>query len=141
MERGDLATSTRPSYAVVLEGVLADVTPITRTRRFRSEETTGYNLHWLDIPLRRLATVKRRYPQLQIDLLTFISEDVADDAAQFLDGAAIPYDSLSYWRFEQWVSVLPYQEEGSLTAVYDSDPDRLDQYGQLGRAVIKGQDW
>ena len=59
MERGDLAVSTRPSYLVVLEGVLADITPITRKRRLRAEETTGYNLHWLDIPLRRLATVKR----------------------------------------------------------------------------------
>ena len=141
MERGDLAVSTRPSYLVVLEGVLADITPITRKRRLRAEETTGYNLHWLDIPLRRLATVKRRFPQLQIDLVTFISQDVADDAAQFLDGAGIGYDSLSYWRFETLISVLPYQDEGGLTAIYDSDSDRLDLYGQLGRQVVKGEDW
>jgi hypothetical protein len=141
MERGDLAVSVRPSYAIVLEGVLADITPITRSRRFRGEEVTGYNLHWLDIPLRRLATVKRRFPQLQVDLITFISQDVADDAAQFLEGASIPYDSLSYWRLEAWLSVLPYQDEGGLTAIYDSDTDRLDNYGQLGRAVTKGSDW
>ena len=141
MEQGDLATSVRPSYAIVLEGVLAEVTPITRTRRFRGDETTGYNLHWLDIPLRRLATLKRRFSQITVDLVTFISQDVADDAAQFLDGANIPYDSLSYWRLEAWLAVLPYQDEGGLQAIYDSDLDRLDQYGQLGRAVIKGQDW
>lgn len=141
MERGDLAGSVRPSYAVVLEGVLAEVTPITHQRRFRGEQVTGYNIHWLDIPLRRLATLKRRFDQISVDLITFISQDVADDAAQFLDGATIPYDSLTYWRLDTWLSVIPFQDESGLQAIYDSDSDRLDQYGQLGRAVLKGQDW
>lgn len=141
MERGDLAVSIRPSYAIVLEGVLAEITPITRKRRLRSEEVTGHNLHWLDLPLRRLATVKHRYPQLTVDLITFISEDVADDAAMFLEGARIPFDSMMYMRLETLVSLLLFRTDDGLQAIYDSDPDRLDQYGQLGRAVIKGQDW
>jgi hypothetical protein len=141
MEQGDLAVSARPSYAIVLEGVLAEITPITRTRRFRGEEVTGYNIHWLDLPLRRLATLKRRFPQISVDLITFVSQDVADDAAQFLEGASIPFDSLSYWKLQTWLSILPYQDEGGLQAIYDSDTDRLDQYGQLGRQVVKGQDW
>ena len=141
MEQGDLAVSIRPSYTIVLEGVLAEVIPITRNRRFRGEQTTGYNLHWLDIPLRRLATLKRRFPQIIVDLVTYIDQDVADDAAQFLNGANIPYDSISYMRLPTLIAILPFQDEAGLQAVYDSDPDRLDQYGQLGRAVIKGEDW
>lgn len=141
MERGDLATSTRPSYAIVLEGVLAEVTPIIRTRRLRSEQVTGYNIHWLDLPLRRLATLKRRFPQIQIDVVTFISQDLVDDAAVFLETARVPYDSLSYWSFNAWLAIIAFQAEDGLQAVYDSDTDRLDQYGQLGRAVIKGEDW
>lgn len=141
MEQGDLTVSVRPSYAVVLEGVLAEITPITRHRRFRGEETTGYNIHWLDLPLRRLATLKRRFPQIQVDIVTFVNSDVADDAAQFLEGARVPYDSLSYIRFDTWLALIPFQNEDGLQAIYDSDPDRLDQYGQLGRSVVKGSDW
>lgn len=142
MQHGDLAVSSRPSYVVVLEGVLAEVTPITRPRRLRGDQIVGYNLHWLDIPLRRMATLKRRFPEFSVDIITFLNEDVAEDAAAFLTGARIPFDSMaSTSRFDTWVSLLPFRVDEGLQAVYDSDPERLERYGQLGRAVVKGGDW
>jgi hypothetical protein len=141
MERGDLAVSVRQHYVVVLEGVLAMVTDITDERpRWRGgNRVTGHNLHWLDIPMRRLATMRRQYPDVGAEVVTFIDAQVADEAAIFLDAASVPVDSLSYEPFDRWVSLLPYQE--GLQAVFDSNPLRLDRYGQIGRQVTMGKDF
>ena len=107
MEHGDLALTVRPRYVLVLEGVLADVTPITQSRRLRRDRRTGYNIHWYDLPLRRLATMKRQFPDVGAEIVTFISEEVIDIASDFLDVTSIPYDSLSYADFHSWISHAP----------------------------------
>ena len=90
MERGDLALSTRPYYVVVLEGVLCQITALTHERRFRAPKTVGFNLVWMDLPMRRLATKKRQFPEVGAEIVTFISEETADFAADFLDGWCHP---------------------------------------------------
>jgi hypothetical protein len=141
MERGDLAVSVRPHYVVVLEGVLVILQPITVERRFhRGEKVVGWNLNWLDIPLRRLATLKRRYPDFGVDIITFTDDDTAGFASDFLNQTGIPYDSLAFApRFDQWTQTLPFRD--GLAGIYDSDSERLERYGQYGRAVILGEDW
>ena len=141
MERGDLAVSVRPHYVVVLEGVLAQVSEVTTPRRFKFQtpKVTGYNINWLDLPLRRLATLQRQYPDVGADIVTFVSQEVADQAADFLEAANIPHSSLSYHPFDTWVSLLMFDQ--SLQSVFDSDEDRLDRYGQLGKAVRMGMDF
>lgn len=140
MEHGDLAVSVRPSYVFVLEGVLATVTPIiSETRWRRRPQVTGYNIGYHDLALRRIWTMKQRYPDVGIDIITFLNETVAEDAAQYLNDLRIPYDSIGSASLDRWVRALPYRE-GTL-AVYDSDPNRLDRYGQLGRSVIRGEDF
>ena len=139
MERGDLAVSVRQHYIVVLEGVLARVTDITESRRFRGDIVTGHNLHWLDLPMRRLATMRRQFPDVGAEVVTFTDEQVADDAAMFLDAASVPVDNVSYEPFDRWVSLLPFKE--GLQAVFDSHTDRLDRYGQVGRQVVMGEDF
>lgn len=136
MERGDLAISVRPRVVVVLEGVLATFTPITR-KRFRREHTTGFNISWHPTPLKRIATMKRMFPDVAIDVVTFV-DGIVDDAAEFFNNAEIPVDSIEYHRFDKWVAVLPYQAE--IQVIHDSDDTRLDQYGQLGRATLLGGD-
>ena len=140
MERGDLALSTRPHYIVVLEGVLCQINPITVERRLRRPKVVGSNLTWLDLPMRRLATMRRRFPDTGCEIVTFHSEDIAEFASDYLDQAGINLcDSLSYHPLDIWVSLLPFQD--GVQAVYDSDSDRLDKYGQLGRAVVRGEDF
>jgi phage baseplate assembly protein gpV len=139
MERGDLAVSVRPHYVVVLEGVLAIISEVTQQRRLRSPRVTGFNIHWLDIPLRRLATNKRRFPDVGAEIVTFISEDVADQATMFLDTATIAYDSLQYQPFDTFCSLLHFRD--GVQAVYDTDDDRINRYGQLGHRVLRGEDW
>jgi hypothetical protein len=140
MEHGDLAVSVRPHYIVVLEGVLVTVEKVEDEKRHRwSHPHFTTHWHWLDTPLRRLATNKRRFPDFGAEIVTFISEEAADQAAAFLDAMPLPYDSLQYVSLDQFCSLLPYRE--GLQVVYDSDPQRLDRYGQLGREVIRGEDY
>jgi hypothetical protein len=140
MQHGDLAVSTRPHYVVVLEGVLCDIEDITVERRFRSPKVVGTNLVWLDLPMRRLATMRRRFPEVGVEIVTFTSEDIADFAAGYLDRAGIDLcDDLVYVSFDTWVTLLPWKD--GLQTIYDSDPGRLDRYGQLGRAVTRGEDF
>lgn len=142
MEQGDLAVSVRQHYVIVLEGVLAMITDITEKRpmwRGGGDRVTGHNIHWFDIPMRRLATMRRQFPDVGAEVVTFVDEQVADDAALFLDAASVPVDSCSYQPFDRWVSLLPYQD--GLQAVFDSSPLRLDRYGQIGRQVTQGEDF
>lgn len=139
MEHGDLATSVRPRTVVVLEGVLATVTPIERARRMRRSEITGHNIHWYDLALKRCVTNKRRWPDYALDVVTFLDQQVCDDAADFLLRINFPLDHIAFEPFAAFVATLPYQ--GDVQAVFDSDPQRLDRYGQLGKAVTRGEDF
>jgi hypothetical protein len=139
MERGDLAVSVRPRTVVVLEGVLATVVPQVEHRRFRGDLVTGYSFHWHETPLKRCVQNKRAFPHYALDIITFEPEEACDLAAAFLLSIDFPYDSIEARVFSQWTSALPYQPD--ITVIYDSDPERLNRYGQLGRAVVVGEDF
>ena len=139
MQDGDLATGTRPRFIIVIEGVFCDVVTIEHKRRFRSPKQTGFYINWHEIPLKRATFMKERYPDNAMELVTFISEDFLDNALYFLIEARIPYDSASYMPLHKFTSVLRFQTD--LLAIYDSDPGRLDQYGQKGLQVTRGMDF
>jgi hypothetical protein len=138
MEQGDLAVSTRQRAVFVLEGVLAQVTP-TLGRGIIRQKVTGWSYHWLDVPLKRCVTNKHRHPQYGLDVVTFLGQQVADEAAQFFTSIDFPYDSIEYRDFTKYVQALPYQPD--IVVIYDSDMDRIQRYGQLGRIVVKGEDF
>jgi hypothetical protein len=139
MERGDLATWTRPRYVIVIEGVFCSVTLIEEQRFMRKPKTTGWHAQWYDIPLKRLCYMKSRWPGTAADLVTFVSMDFCDEAADFLDTATIPYDTIRYQPLDQFTNTIRYQQD--LQAIYDSDQGRLDRFGQLGRSVMPGEDF
>jgi hypothetical protein len=139
MEKGDLGLWSRPRIVVVIEGVLARVTPITRSRRFRSDEVTGYNAIWHDVPTKRLLYMKDRWPNVGQDLVTFISQDFCDQAAQYLDDIGFQFDEIQFRSLSDFTATLRYRQD--IHSVYDSDPARLDRYGQLGHAVVPGEDF
>jgi len=138
MQDGDLELWTRPRYIVVIEGVLCRVEPVTRSRRLRRDEVTGYNVQWYDVPLKRLRYMKDRWGGTAQELVTFISPEFCDQAAEFLDDMGSQHDEIRYRKFSDFVSTLKYQPD--IQSVYDSDPARLDRYGQLGHAVVPGED-
>ena len=139
MERGDLELWSRARVVVVIEGVLARVDPVIRSRRLRKDEMVGYNASWHDVPIKRLLYMKDKWPQVGQDLVTFVSQDFCDQAAEYLDEIGFQYDEIRYRRFNDFTAALRYQTD--VQTVYDSDPARLDRYGQLGRAVVAGEDF
>jgi hypothetical protein len=141
MQQGDLGEFHQERLIVVLEGVLALVVNEKHlTGRFRKrEQVTGYHIIWHEVPLKRLVMMAERYPQFSIEILSFRSQKLIDMAAEFLDDAHIPYSLVRYQGYDQFVSMLRYQRD--IRAIYDSDPDRLDDYGQLGVAVVRGNDF
>ena len=140
MQNGDLAEFTREQLVVILEGVLCQVT-VTQdaTRKLRRPRPVAFHIHWHEIPLKRLVSMGERWPDYEVQIITFIDQRLADEAAEFLDEADIPYDSIRYQGFGTFTNMIRYRPH--LRAVYDSDPERLDHYGQLGTAVIRGEDW
>ena len=139
MQDGDLGVYEREELIVILEGVLCDVYHTETTGKLWKRRGGSTHLDWHDVPLKRLIMVKKNYPHFELTIVTFVSQEVADHAAQFLVNAHIDYDTLSYVPMEDFVMTLRYRPR--VRAVYDSEPERLDRYGQAGIAVVKGNDW
>lgn len=134
MEHGDLTLVNRPTIIVVLEGVLASVN-YTTTGTFR--KTTVHEIVWLNTPLKRLAQMIRSY-DVDIDVVTFTDQEVADEAAEFFNDIGLHVSTVSYHDFNRWAQTLPFMV---VQQVIDSDQGRLDRCGQLGRSVTMGEDF
>jgi hypothetical protein len=114
--------------------------PIVRRKKFFvAERVAGYHINWHEVPLKRCIDMKNRYPDNAMELVTFISEEFLEDAANFLNEARVPFDSMSYVPLERFLQTLRFQSD--LLAIYDSDPGRLDRYGQKGHQVQRGHDF
>jgi hypothetical protein len=139
MQNGDLEAHVRDRIIVVVEGVLCLPVQEKARSRWGRERTVAYHINWYEVPLKRLVMINERHPDLDVELVSFISQDFVDHAAEYLDLAGIPYGGIKFWAFEMFRSVLKYQR--NLRAIYDSDPDNLDHYGQYGIAVLQGHDF
>jgi hypothetical protein len=139
MQNGDLEAHVRDRIIVVVEGVLC--LPIQEKERSRwgRDKVVAYHINWYEIPLKRLIAINERNPELDVDLVSFMSEKFVDMAAEYLDIAGIPYSSIKFWNLDMFASVLKYQR--NLRAIYDTDPEQLDRYGQYGHAVLQGHDF
>jgi hypothetical protein len=136
MERGDLATWVQPRVVFVLEGTLADYTEET-TGRWR--KTTIRTFHWLPTPIKRLAYLAQNWPDTSIEVITFLDQSAAEEAARFFGDTNIPVSFTWHRPFDKWVNEIVWQSD--IHTIYDSDMDRLMRYGQRGYAVVKGEDF
>lgn len=139
MQQGDLQLWIVPRWIVVLEGVLAKVTPVVKKSRLRGSRITGYHTQWYDIPLKRVVYLKEKWPDASLEIVTFIGQDFLDNTLEFLDDAQIPYDRAYYNSLDGFCAVMRFQND--LQRIYDSDVDRLDRFGQYGVAVVPGFDF
>lgn len=140
MEKGDLSGWAVPRMVAVLEGVLVDVDVVTSKGRFGREKVSGVNWSWLDLPLKNLVSIKRRFPDTAVDVVTFMGDDAAERAAQFFDRYGInDFNDVYSAEFDEWCWALSFRPE--IVQVYDSDLDRLQRYGQVGYSVVKGGAW
>jgi hypothetical protein len=139
MQHGDLETWSRARILLVLESVLATVTPVIETHRWKRDEVTGYDLAWHDMALKRLSVSTRRYPDIGFTVVTFVAEAVRDEAADFLAAIPIDVEAVEFQDYRQFCNRLRFQTD--VQQIIDADSARLHNYGQLGRQVVTGEDW
>jgi hypothetical protein len=137
VQHGDLAVSVQPRWIVVLEGVLALVAQEHTRKRLR--KISNYHILWHEVPLKRLIVMKERWPDNRLEVVSFLSEDVIDQAAWYFDVMGIPVDALRYYEISDFCQMLKFNSD--IRAVYDSDPENLYRFGQLGVQVVRGNDF
>lgn len=137
MQNGDLAVIQPVRWIIVLEGVLALVVQ-EHTKRWLRHSMT-YHIMWHEVPLKRIVVLKERFPATHLEIVSFLDQGVIDQAAAYLDNIDVPYDSVSYWDIGEFTEMLRFNTD--IRAIYDSDPENLFRFGQLGVAVVRGNDF
>jgi hypothetical protein len=130
---GDLATYTESNVIVVLEGVLAD---LTYSGRLRKRLKPAAEWQWEQLALRRMVQWHRG--NVNVDVVTFVSDAAADTAAEFLVKYGYEFGLVEYRQFDLFCDALIVRRP---TGVYDSEPSRLNRYGQFGVSVLRGTDF
>jgi hypothetical protein len=73
------------------------------------------------------------------EIITFLPQEVADLAAEWLNDIPIPYSAIESVDYRQFCSRLKFRQD--IQQILDSDPDRMNNYGQLGKQVVMGGDF
>jgi hypothetical protein len=135
VEGGDLGTWVDNGIIVVLEGVLADIPPAEVVKSGllgRHKETvwappTGWG--WSRQAMKVINDKAYRL-SIPIEVVTFLSQDVADTAAVWLDKYAVSISSCEYYEFDHFCESLTWRP--NVHSIVDTDLERLHRYGQRG---------
>lgn len=131
MEGNDLGVTENNQIIVVLEGVLC--VPVPRKRLLRADQwepATTWSWNMLGLKQAYRWTTKG----IDVEVITFLGEEVADDASDFLNNADVSVGGVVPYDYNVFCSTLVLKTFKVL-GVYDSDPDRIQYYGQRGILV------
>jgi hypothetical protein len=78
----------------------------------------------------KLINDKAYRQSLPIEVVTFLSQEVADYAADWLDKYAVSISGLAYYEFDLFCESLTWRP--NVHSVVDTDLERLHRYGQRG---------
>ena len=120
---------------VVLEGVLA--TPKFKGRR-RKRLLPAEEWDWEMTPIKKLIDYVTR-GNVAVEVVTFISQEVCDEAAEFMNKYDIPAASVEFASFDMFARSLVWRPE--VEYVVDTDPMRINRYGQKGLAAVRGSEF
>lgn len=135
MEDGDLATWEQPRILLVLEDTLAHVTGSMQRHGIRKHWTPNDPEDW-QWGLVMLKTIQRyAFNSVPVEVITFISGEVRDHAADWLMKYSVDVVSVEYFNLEAFQRSLVWRRNG-IQRVIDTDRERLQHYGQLGHQVL-----
>lgn len=121
----------------VLEGVLARPTYHTKglvKRRVILDASLQWVWNGMNV---KVLTDHVRRQGLTVEAVTFTSQEVADEAADYFNRYDIPVFSTRYMTFDAFTDMLKYHIF-EITHVYDSDQERIQFYGQMG-SMLPGE--
>jgi hypothetical protein len=132
MQNGDLATWVDTRIVVILEGILAQIpepevhrSGIVRQHKeieWPTVENWGWSKHAV-----KIINDKAYRLNVPVDVVTFLSPEVGDMAADWLDKYEVRVSSCEYSDFDMFCESLSWRP--NVHHVVDSVPDRLDHYG------------
>lgn len=134
MKGNDLDVAYESLYIVVMEGVLCTPKSVGKLRK---KLAPASEWEWYLTALKRLSYLS--FNNVAVEVATFISQEAADSAAEFFLSYGIPVKEVMYYDFDLFTQTLVIRRD--LRAIYDSDPYRYNRYGQLGVAVVLGEDF
>lgn len=145
MQNGDLALWSDSRVCVVLEGVLATVPSpahVTHRKWLRREKRVeipeSNDWVWATYAIKVLNDKATRH-NIPIDVATFISPEVADQAAEWFLKYDVRVSSVDFYEFDRFCQSILWSP--STHTVVDSDPERLQHYGIKGYQTQWGGDF
>lgn len=134
MKFGELSNKPSPRLVLVYEGVLADV-PVDSKTKYDKLVSKGdwfqamrlYSIH--TIVMSKLLDLTWRI-NLNINLVTYLSEDAAFYIGDQMDFYNIPVRGCFYSSPQDLAKALPFNPD--IVAVCDPDPDHVLLYGSRG---------
>ena len=132
MERGDLGTWEASSITVVLEGVLCrpQVEGRLRRRLINSDQ-------W-EWSMTAIQCVQRyAHQSTPVDVVTFAGTEIADAAAAWFERYDVEVSSTEAVDIDPYVRSLAWRHN-KISAIVDSDPDRLARFGFRGYQTTWG---
>lgn len=132
MEKGDLAVWMDDRIVVVLEGVLASIPEpeIHKSGVFGRNRTVEWvdadHWMWSHYAVKQINDKAYRL-NVSIDVVTFLSPDVADLAAEWMLKYDVRVSGVEYSDFDMFCQSLSWRP--SIHHVVDTDPRRLAGYG------------
>jgi hypothetical protein len=135
MQGGDLGTWDQPRILLVLEDCLARPKFNQERKLVRRENVLADPDEWEWAITTVKAIMRYAYNSVPVEVITFIGQDVADLAAQWLNRYDVEVASVEYYNFGRFCRSLSWRRNG-IQEVIDTNPERLLRYGQLGRAIL-----
>lgn len=138
MERGDISSWASKRIIVVLEGVLTSPRyEQSGVLRKKQELLDPDYWVWEELPVRLVVDYGRRL-NVAVEVVTFMGQDVADGAAEWFSKYGVEVAEVLAVDFEMFCRSLLWRLT-EVERVVDSDPERIQHYGQLGYASLRGE--
>jgi len=135
VQDGDLGTWDKPRILLVLEDTLAR--PVFRHSRSGLLKHTDVLMDaddW-DWAITTVKTIMRySYNSVPVEVITFLSQDAADMAAEWFNRYDIEVASVEYYSYAHFTRSLTWRRN-DIQEIIDAVPERVLKYGQLGRVI------
>jgi hypothetical protein len=135
MQDGDLGTWDKPRILLVLEDCLTR--PVFRSQRHGLKHVTVLmDADDWDWAITTVKTIMRySYNSVPCEVITFLSQEAADEAAGWFGRYDIEVASVEYYSYAHFTRSLTWRRNG-IQEIIDTNPERVHNYGQLGRLIL-----
>ena len=135
MQDGDLGTWDKPRILLVLEDTLAQPRFQVKRKGLVSHVDVLLDADDWDWAITTVKTIMRySYNSVPVEVITFLSQEVADEAAAWFNRYDVEVASVEYYSYAHFCRGLTWRRN-NIQEIIDANPERVLKYGQLGRVI------